>query len=484
MKNNQIVAKNDNKLARRLTFNDMFFTGVAYMIGVGIFALMPYIIKYGQKNSVLAFIIGGILCTMTGLSFARLNYQYPVNDAEYSWIREILKKKDEKEPSKGVNAFATLTIWVVGLLGVFSMAFISIGLVDYIQTYNLGIPKRLIIIFSLAIPTIINMVGVKSVANFAKVVIYVIISVMVVLIGASGFKGDKKFMKQNSLVPNISNSFNLVRASFLTVQTLTGFQSVVQLSEEAKKKDTIPKSITASVVFTTILYALLVFSVISIIGLSAASKTVYPVSLAYNKIFGTKGRDVVSILCIITMYSALIILILGVSRLFHKLAEKKIAPNYLSKLVSIDELFKKKKKENFENDEKETVQSNNVLDKLGGEAVQGISGYNNKAVKKSKFDKMPIPALLTLFVIAFFLTFIKGGLLEVIANFTNTMLAFIFTVVNFLVIVNYFKFKKVEIKTESKMINTLFKMFPWYAIIGVIVSLVFLIMSPKFYDIL
>ena len=41
----------DNKLKRRLNFNDMFFTGVSYMIGAGIFTLMPFIIKYGGKNT-------------------------------------------------------------------------------------------------------------------------------------------------------------------------------------------------------------------------------------------------------------------------------------------------------------------------------------------------------------------------------------------------------------------------------------------------
>ena len=69
----------DEKLTRRLDFNDMFFTGVSYMIGAGIFSLMPFIIKYGGKNAWLAFIIGGIISIMTGLSFARLNFEYPVN---------------------------------------------------------------------------------------------------------------------------------------------------------------------------------------------------------------------------------------------------------------------------------------------------------------------------------------------------------------------------------------------------------------------
>ena len=40
-----------NKLERRLDFNDMFFTGVSYMIGAGIFTLLPLIIQYGGKNA-------------------------------------------------------------------------------------------------------------------------------------------------------------------------------------------------------------------------------------------------------------------------------------------------------------------------------------------------------------------------------------------------------------------------------------------------
>ena len=203
-----------DKLARRLNFNDMFFTGVAYMIGAGIFTLMPFVIKYGKKNAVLAFIIGGILCVFTGLSFSRLNYQYPVNDAEYSWILEIFKKEGEKKPRAGVKAFAAITIWVVGIMGIFSMALLALGLYEFINAYNLGFPKRLIVIAALLFPTIINMIGVKSVANFAKIIIYVVIAAFVFLIGAAGFKGKAENVAQLSLKPDFSNGMNLVRASF------------------------------------------------------------------------------------------------------------------------------------------------------------------------------------------------------------------------------------------------------------------------------
>lgn len=457
----------ETKLARRLNFNDMFFTGVAYMIGAGIFTLVPFVIKYGKKNAVLAFIIGGIACLLTGLSFARLNYQYPVNDAEYSWIIEILKDKKKKETSKPVKAFAGITIWVVGFVGILTMALLSLGLFEFINTFGVGIPKRVIIFLTLAVPTVINMIGVKSVANTATMIIAVVLSCFGVLMGSSLFKGKKEFFRQNTLKPDVSNWFNIIRASFLTIFAFNGFQGVVQMSEETISKEIIPKSIVASVSFTTLVYSLLILSVISIIGLRSASNTVYPISAAYSEILGTNGRNVVTILSIITMFSSLIITTLGVSRLFHKLAEKKIAPKYLTKLMPFDNMFNIKKlftKEKFDDKNKDDRKK------------------DDKKLKKSKFDSMPIPALLTLFIAAFGVTFIKGGLLELVANSTNSLLAFIFTVVNILVIVNFYKFSDVKINTKSKFINKLFTTFPWYACLGVIISIVFLVLSIKFYD--
>ena len=78
------------------------------------------------------------------------------------------------------------------------------------------------------------------------------------------------------------------------------------------------------------------------------------------------------------MFSTLVIGILGVSRLFHKLSVKEIAPKFLSKLVSLDQIFGKT--ENYE------------------------SQVNNNSESKSMFDKMPIPALITVFIFAYLLT--------------------------------------------------------------------------------
>lgn len=160
------------------------------------------------------------------------------------------------------------------------------------------------------------------------------------------------------------------------------------------------------------------------------------------------------------MFSTLVIGILGVSRLFQKLSVKGIAPQYLSKLISIDNLFGNK--ENYENNVNENVDQNNN--------------------DSDMFDKMPIPAL-TIFVTSFLLTFVKGGVLELMANATNSMLFFIFSTVNLLVIVNYFKTRndKEKISSSDESMNKFLHIFPWYAVIGFVLALIFLVISPSYY---
>ena len=82
------------------TFIDLFFAGYCFIVGAGIFSLMPHVIKFGQGLSWLSFVIGGVVCLITGLSYAKLNSLYPSNDAEYAWILNILNFDKDRDPKK------------------------------------------------------------------------------------------------------------------------------------------------------------------------------------------------------------------------------------------------------------------------------------------------------------------------------------------------------------------------------------------------
>ena len=127
------MVQHKNKYNRGLSFVDIVFAGYGFIIGAGIFTLMPYIMGYSKGYSWGAFVLGFIISILTGLSFARLNYEYPNNEAEYSWIMNILTDKNKPKTSwrnRLVKYFANIVIYSVVLLTILGGATIITGLKD------------------------------------------------------------------------------------------------------------------------------------------------------------------------------------------------------------------------------------------------------------------------------------------------------------------------------------------------------------------
>ena len=104
-----------------------------------------------------------------------------------------------------------------------------------------------------------------------------------VLMGQAVLKGKKRDIDFN---PYNSNFKRMVKSSFITIFAYNGFQSIVQLSEEANKSSDIPKAIVSSTSFATVVYAFITISVISLIGIKKAKKSISPLADAYGVYFG------------------------------------------------------------------------------------------------------------------------------------------------------------------------------------------------------
>ena len=431
---------NSEKYTRNLELVDLFFAGFGFIIGAGIFTLIPLIIKYGKGNSWLSFVIGGFVCLLTGLSYARLNQEYPVNDAEYSWIYEILnfnKDKDEdddknKEPHFLVKQFANVIIWIVMIIGLFNSATVAVGLSNFVRQY-INIPQNIMVGLSIALPGLINTLGNKYSTVFNKSIIGVVVSCFLVLIGLSGVKG--KYLGQNQLVPNTKDLSGLFRSSFITIFAFNGFQSIVQLSEEAKNISDIPKGIYSSLTASTIIYSLVAVSVIGILGISKGSTSVNPIATALDELVpGTQiDYDIINAISSIALFNTLMLIILSRSRLLQKLSVRGLAPKVFKKLTNLGEIF-------------------------------GIEHF--KTDKNSEKVTTPILAIVAVSVVSYLLTFVGQGAIESLASITNGFIFFVFIIVNSLVIINHYK-KKNEKKNENE--NE--KKFPWYAILGTGLSL-------------
>ena len=168
------MSENENKnvLKRNLSYFDISFAGYGFIIGAGIFTLMPYVMGYSKGYSWMAFLLGFIISILTGLSFARLNYEYPKNEAEYALIINILTDKNKPKTSwrnKIVKYFANIVIYAVVILSVLGGATIITGMKDIIETYKFGINNYLICFLLILFPTIINIIGTKYTTSLNKI---------------------------------------------------------------------------------------------------------------------------------------------------------------------------------------------------------------------------------------------------------------------------------------------------------------------------
>ena len=449
------------QLVRQLSLYDIIFSGYGYTIGADIFALLPYIVRNAKGYTWLAFLIGGLLSLATGLSYAKLNMDYPSNDAEYTWIKESFKVKEVKNEkdklrNEFVDLFSGIVIWAVIILGITMNSVMIISIGNFVKKIGYLIPDKILNFAIILIPTLFNFLDVKNM-SIANIIVTIITSTT--LFGLpllSLFKNP--FLKD--LAPTVIKNntlMNIVKAIGITILPYNGYQSVVQMSEESKDVADIPKGMLISGCLAIALYTSLSIGVISILGVKHTSNSKSPISDAFSVFFGTKGGYIVNVVAIMTGFTTLLLSLYSRSRLLSKLSELKIAPK----------LF---------------------------------SNYGISTTQKTLFKGIPVYSIIIISILSYLFTLIKGDSLEILTDITNILTFFVFICVNFGVIYNYYK-KKYNNDTNNnednnedyiteesenkekppvnKMIEKITSSFPIYAIVGIIILSILLFKEVK-----
>ena len=472
--NNLVISNQENKkedqFDRSLGYWDLSFAGYSLIVGAGIFTLMPFIINNAKGYSWLAFIIGGFISVLTGFSFIRLNMEYPVNDAEYSWFLGIIGDKKEPEDSfrnKFSRAGASILIWIVMLCVMSSIATVSAGMKDFIHLLGIKMNSYVLIFLAIFVPTFINIVGTKYTSGLNQIIMTGITLLFVFVIGIAlknhKYIGEINFFNK----PAKQNFSNIAKAAFMSIFAFNGFQALVQMSEETKNPANISKAMATSISFSTLVYVLIVISIISVIGLSSSAKNGAPLSQAFATVIGKRGGDITTLMCVICMFSTILFSLLGGSRLLKNFAEIGIAPRFLKKISSLPQFLTGKNKSNSNSNSNKTIEN-----------------YENN--KKSKiFENMPINALIVLSIASFICVLAGKGVLETLATLSGIMIFIIWSSVHLLAIINYHKkddekYKFLEKYKDSPKLAKLAKMYPWYSVLGLITTLYMLFKARHF----
>jgi putrescine importer len=232
--------------------------GLVYMVPLTVFTTYGIVTQLTGGRLVDSYIITLIAMLFTARSYARMTVALPYSGSAYIYTQQSFG-----------GALGFLVGWALLLDYLFlpMINYLVLGL--YMNQYFPAIPQWIWIVAAIAIVTVLNIIGIISVAraNFVIIAVQTVFMILFIVLGiavATGHHADPLApLKGDGTVTAAGPLFN--GAAILCLSFL-GFDSVSTLSEEAKDSQrTVPRAImivtiSAGVIFIVLSYvAQLVF---------------------------------------------------------------------------------------------------------------------------------------------------------------------------------------------------------------------------------
>ncbi|MFT5793556.1 MAG: APA family basic amino acid/polyamine antiporter, partial [Saprospiraceae bacterium] len=292
-----------------------------------------WISSAGTLGAITAFLVGGGAITLVGLTYAELASALPFAGGEHVYSHRAL----------GAPASFVCT-WAIILGYVSVIAFEAVALPTVVSSLIPGLDKIylwtiagwdvyltwvLVGIAGAVIMTILNIVGVKTVAVVQTTVVLLILIVGAMFLLGAGFTGAIANIEP-LFVDGVSGiAIVLVMVPFMFV----GFDIIPQAAEEIDLpfRD-IGSALVLSVLLAIVWYGLIIFGVGLLVEDSAVLSADVPTAQAMGSVYGGVGETVLlltGLAGIITSWNALIV---GASRAVYALANAGMLPAALGKL--------------------------------------------------------------------------------------------------------------------------------------------------------
>ncbi len=246
-------------LSRDLNLFTITMIGVGGMIGAGIFVLTGIAAGVAGPALVLAFLLNGIVTTLTALSYAELGSALPETGGSYLWVKEGL--------GGSLGFLAGWMSWFANAIAgsLYALAFgrfatemvIMAGIPHFglsIQQMTLGWMTIVIIVF-----IFINFRGASetgSVGNIITLTKVIILGLFVLFGLIAMFRTDAWQARFTSgFMPN--GIFSVFVAMGLTFIAFEGYEIIAQSGEEAiNPKRNIPRAIFLAIICVVVIYLL------------------------------------------------------------------------------------------------------------------------------------------------------------------------------------------------------------------------------------
>ena len=313
--------------APRLNLFDLTMIVIGLVIGMGIFRTASDAAQASITPFVYfaSWIIGGLIALCGALTYAEIGSRFPITGGYYKIFAECY------HPSV---AFAINCIILISNAA--SLSGVALIGSEYISQVIFATPpsdfiKALIAMVAIILFYGINLAGLRMSSKTQNVLMIIKISMIVVLILALLFHGnystDNHFVSASASYKwmDYVKSFGvaLISVSF----TYGGYQQTINFGDEVNNpRKTIPKGIFIGIIAIILLYLLVQVAYYNIIGFEQLKTTRGIAAVVAEKIFGTTGKYVFTLLLFFAVLAYVNVLLLSNPRVMYAMSKDGILP--------------------------------------------------------------------------------------------------------------------------------------------------------------
>ena len=306
-----------NELRRSLGFTDLMLITIGTVIGSGIYLVPSIVLRQTGGNSVLAFAVwavAGVLSLLGALTYAELGGMKPEAGGLYAYLRD---------------AFGPLPAFLYGwasflVIASGSIAALAVAFANYLSPLlPFSVPGRAIALVVIALVAAINVLGTRGSATVqnwttgAKFGVLAVLSLLLIIRGGGAGTTPTTIAE----APNESLAAGLGAAMIGVLWAYEGWQYVTFSAGEARDPQrTFPRAISIATLLLIVLYLLANAGYVRALGPVAAANSERVAADAIGAVLGPIAGVIVSVLILVSIFSALNGLVLTTPRLYYAMA--------------------------------------------------------------------------------------------------------------------------------------------------------------------
>lgn len=304
---------------------------IGLVIGTGIFRTSKDAAEAAATPTIffLAWIVAGLVAICGALTYAEIGSRYPVTGGYY----KIFSYAYHPSLAFGINSIILISnaasLSGVALIGseYITPLLFDAGMVE--QTKPFVAMAAIILFYG------INLLGLRMSSQTQNVLMIIKIGMLLVIIAALFFpalRDNAPVIIDESKTSTVALLLSFGVALKATSFTYGGYQQTINFGEEVENpQKNIPRGIFIGIVVIIVLYLLVSYSYVTIIGFNNLKQTTGIASVVAEKMFGAPGKYASSILLFLAVLAYVNVLLLSNPRVMYAMSTDGILPKIFQK---------------------------------------------------------------------------------------------------------------------------------------------------------